>query len=109
MNYREDLVVKLTGTLRVERAVARGALKLSMAWPRGDIDIPAVCNHLARHLKVPSVTVIRRTPPGQAHLDGGYSAVLRIAGLTDTEVSEMLRSLCKDLRGLAMIIVSAGT
>lgn len=109
MSWRDALVAQLTGSLRIEPATVRGALKLSMAWPKGDIDMPEVCNHLARHFKMPSVTVIRRTLPGRNNPDGGRSAVLRISGLTDKEVAEMQLTLNRDLRGLAQAIVSSGT
>lgn len=109
MSWRDALVADLTGTLRIEPASVPGALKLSMAWPTGDIDLPAVCNHLARTFKMPRVTVIRRTLPGRANPDGGRSAVLRISGLDEVQMAEMQKSFTRDPRGLAQAIVSSGT
>lgn len=83
---------------------------MSLSWKQGDIDMPEVCNHLARHFKVHRVTVLRRSKPG--HTDaaaGGRFAVLRISGLEDAQVPELQRSLSQDPHGLAQAIVSSGT
>jgi hypothetical protein len=109
MSWRDVLAAKLASTLRVEAAGVVGAVKLSMSWSEGDIDIPAVCNHLSRHFKVKSVTIIRRTPVGHTTSEGSRSAVLRIAGLDSSTAQELQSTLCKDLPGLAKAIVSSGT
>ncbi|MFA6132407.1 MAG: hypothetical protein WC869_00170 [Phycisphaerae bacterium] len=109
MTWRDKLVEHLTSSIRLESGATHGVLKLSMSWPSGDIDMPEVCNHLARRFKIPSVTVLRRTPPGRATLEGGRTAALRITCKTNEAAQEMLRAFCKDVRGLAMAIVSSGT
>lgn len=109
MSWRDVLAAKLASTLRVESGGVVGAVKLSMSWTEGDIDIPAVCNHLARHFKVKSITIVQRTPSGHTNADGCRAAVLRIAGLDSVTARELQLALCKDLPGLAKAIVSSGT
>lgn len=109
MSWRDVLAAKLASTLRVEPGGVVGSVKLSMSWTEGDIDIPAVCNHLARHFKAKSVTIVRRTPVGHTNTDGCQAAVLRISGLDSATAQELQIALCKDLPGLAKAIVSSGT
>ncbi len=109
MAWRDTLVAQLTSTLRVEPASVPGAVKVSMSWPKGDIDLPEVCNHLARKFKMKSVTVIRRTTPGRLETGSQHSAILRFSNLEESEVAALLKTFSNDLHGLALAIVSSGT
>lgn len=109
MNWRNALVSHLTATLRVEDGAAPGMLKITMAWDKGSIDLPSVCNHLARHFKLPSVVVVRRPVPGREPPPQGFLAVIRMADMTETQTKAMRHELAKDLHALAQIIVSSGT
>jgi hypothetical protein len=109
MAWRNDLVSHLASTLRVEDGAAQGMLKITMAWDKGSIDLPSVCNHLSRHFKIPSVVVVRRPVPGREPPSQGFVAVIRFADMTEAQTKELRHALTKDLYALAQIIVSSGT
>lgn len=107
MGWRDDLVEHLVTTIRIVPARVPGVFTVSLSWPNRPIDLPSVCNHLARHFKIPSVTVVRRSPPDQ--LAATHTATLRISGADQVGIRELQREFGQRTRDLALAIVSSGT
>lgn len=111
MGWRDDLVEGLSGTVRVDLRRGNKFFFVSMSWEVRDIDMPEVCNHLARNFSLPSVTVERRTSPNTMK-DGRpnrHSAQLRFTCQTAEGAESLKAQFSTSPRKLAQIIVSIGT